>query len=176
MMWVGLLLAASPAAAEPVRTFGVMTDVGVPDGATASVVVRPVSAVRLSAGVAYNGVSTGGRVGVTLAPVPWWISPTLSLDYGRYPEGDANPLARRVSGDDTFESSLLDRIGYDFADAHAGFVLGRKRASFYIQAGYSRTSGTLHPDTSMSAVTFTQDPRLIVWSVSARLGLVVYIY
>jgi len=176
MMWAGLALVASPAAADSVRTFGVMADVGVPDGATASLVVRPISAVRLSAGVGYNGISHSARVGVTLAPVPYWISPTLSVDYGRYPEGDANPLAQRISGDETFESQLLERVGYDFADAHVGFVLGRKRASFYIQGGMSRTSGTLHPGDTMSSVTFTEDPRLVVWSVSAKLGLVVYIH
>jgi len=176
MTWVGLLVSVTPAAAESVRTFGVMGDVGVPDGATASLVVRPISAVRIAAGVGHNGISTGERVGVTLAPVRAWISPTLSLDYGRYPEGDANPLARRISGDEAFNVTLLERIGYDFANAHVGFVLGRKRASFYLQAGMSRTTSTLHPDDSMSTVTFTQDPRLVVWSVSARLGFVLYIY
>ena len=170
------LLASTNAAAEPTRLVGVMADVGVPDGATGSIVVRPINAVRLSAGACYNGVSTGGRVGVTLAPVRAWISPTLSLDYGRYPEGNANPLARRISGDQTFESQLLERVGYDYANAHVGFVLGRKRASFYLQGGMSRTSGTLHPGDTMSSVTFTEDPRLVVWSVSARLGFVVYIH
>lgn len=176
MMWVGLAAAATPASGESVRAFGVMADVGVPDGATASLVMRPLGVVRLAAGVGYNGVSHGGRVGVTLAPVRAWISPTLSLDYGRYPEGDANPLVRRISGDQTFESQLLERVGYDFANAHVGVVLGRKRASFYLQGGMSRTSGTLHPGDTMSSVTFTEDPRLVVWSVSARLGLVVYIH
>ena len=51
MVWSGV------AAAE--TKLGVMADAGVPDGATASIVFRPVSALRLHGGVAYNTISTG---------------------------------------------------------------------------------------------------------------------
>jgi hypothetical protein len=175
LVWVALLTCSNVAAAESVRAFGVMADAGVPDGAMASLVYRPVSQIRLHGGVGHNGVSKGARVGVTLTPFRTWFSPTLSADYGRYAEGDANPLVRMVTGDEGFSSGLLERVGYDFANAHLGFAFGRKRFSFYLQAGMSRTSGTLHPE-QMSSVTFTEDPHVTIWSVSARLGFVLYIH
>src|SRR5688572_30341116 len=108
------------------RRFGVMADAGVPDGATASLVVRPIRAIRAHAGVGSNAISTGLRAGVTVVPLSGWFSPSLSVDVGRYPEGDANPLVRRVMGDPTYSSTMLEQVGYDYLNAHVGFELGRK--------------------------------------------------
>lgn len=170
--------APGTAAASPPR-FGLMADAGLPDGATASLVVRPWSFLRLSGGAGYNGISRGLRAGVTLAPLPFWLTPTLSIDYGRYPEGDANPLARRLTGDPEFSSELLERVGYSYANAHAGLAFGRQRVTFFVQAGATRVTGNVHnlnavAGGEMSSVTFHDDPRITMWSISARLGLVVY--
>ncbi|HEY4178821.1 MAG TPA: hypothetical protein VGM90_18370 [Kofleriaceae bacterium] len=176
-----VLLAAVTASADPM--FGVSTDVGVPDGAMASLVVRPASFVKAHVGAGYNMISPGYRAGITLA-LPTWFTPTLSLSYGKYKEGDANPLARMVSGDETIQNAKLEKIGYDFADGYVGVQFGRKRVQFQIEAGYSRIHGTVHnlddmgsssdPD-SKTEFTLTQDPNVTVWSVSARLGLTVYV-
>ena len=162
-----LILACSGVAAADSK-LGVMADAGVPDGATASLVVRPVSVLRLHGGLGYNTISRGVRVGATLAPFKAFVSPTLSIDYGRYPEGDANPLARMVTGDAMYASSKLEHIGYDFANAHVGLAFGQARASFYLQAGMSRTAATLHDDSTSA--------KLVMWSPSARLGFVLYLY
>src|SRR5688572_24112483 len=106
-----LVLALAAAIASPAATaqaegwLGVTVDAGVPDGASAAVVVRPVSRLRLHAGATHNAISTGMRGGITLSPLRTWFSPTLSLDVGAYPEGDANPLVRTVSGDAMFSSA-----------------------------------------------------------------------
>src|SRR5690242_19376844 len=86
---------AAPAAAAPgsesvttaVETpvtprVGAILDDGVPDGATASIVVRPLRSLRIAGGVSHNGVSLGGRGGITWVPLSWWFSPTLSLEIG----------------------------------------------------------------------------------------------
>ena len=73
-----------------------------------------------------------------------------------------------ITGDDTIDSSKLEHIGYDFANAHLGLSFGRKRATFYLQAGMSRTSATIHDDTTSM--------KLTMWSPSARLGFVLYVY
>ena len=99
LLVTSLLATASVAAADPL--VGVSTDVGVPDGAMASVVVRPLSFLRAHAGAGYNAISTGFRAGATLS-LPFWLSPTASISYGMYPEGDANPIARSRA------NSLLD--------------------------------------------------------------------
>ncbi|MGH9887276.1 MAG: hypothetical protein ACREBE_17240, partial [bacterium] len=54
--------AAAPAA---VPWIGAMADVGLPDGATASIVVRPIRSLRAHAGVSHNMISLGERVGLT---------------------------------------------------------------------------------------------------------------
>ncbi|HLL25442.1 MAG TPA: hypothetical protein VK427_25070 [Kofleriaceae bacterium] len=161
-----VMLCSGVAAAD--TKLGVMADAGVPDGAMASLVYRPINAVRVHGGIGYNAVSRGMRAGVTLAPLKSWFSPTVSIDYGRYREGDANPLARRIMGDPDYSSEALEHVGYDFGNAHVGIVLGRERASFYLQGGMSRTHGRLYDDTTTAKVT--------MYSPSARIGFVLYLY
>ena len=157
---------------------GIMADAGVPDGATLSLVVRPVSFLRLNLGGGYNGISPGVRAGATLVPLKRWFSPVLAVDAGRYFEGDANPLYRRISGDEMFSSPLLERVGYDYADAHLGLELGRRWFTFYVHAGVSRVSGQVRQiaaATDGDAVSFSEDPSVKITSVSARLGFVFYL-
>lgn len=164
------------AAAEP--RLGIQADVGVPDGAVGSVVVRPVRAVRLHAGVGHNAISRGLRTGLTLVPLRSWLSPTLSVDVGRYEEGDATPLARRLSGDADYTNPTLERVGYTYANAHLGLELGRRWFTFYLHAGASRVTGNVYelvPMSETSSVSFSQEPRATAWSVSARLGFIVYL-
>jgi len=160
-----------------------MADLGVPDGATVSVVYRPIRALRVHAGLSHNMISLGQRVGVTLVPLSWWASPTLSLEYGHFAEGNANPAVARFSGDDSNESPILDRVGYDYANARVGLELGRKWFTFYIHAGVSRITGTVHnldaevmsSSTGTTTVSFPSDPTVKVWTASARLGFIVYL-
>lgn len=174
---LGPSLAPSLAAAE--RSFGATVDAGLPDGAGVSLVYRPVSRLRLQWGVTHNMISTGVRVGVSVAPFRSWFTPTLNLDAGRYKEGDANPLLQMASGDPTFHSDSLERVGYDYANAHLGLEFGRKRATFYLHAGASYIATQVHELDNSSqdgstTVTFTQDPDVRVLTVSARLGLIIY--
>ncbi len=164
-------------AAADINRYGVMTDVGVPDGANASLVVRPIRMLQLHGGVGSNGVTTGMRAGVTVVPLSWWCSPSVSLDVGRYPEGDANWIVRKVMSDPTFMSPTLERVGYDYLDAHVGLELGSKRVTFYIHAGASRIVGNLRNlSDPAKGVTFSDDPKVTLWSPSVRIGLIVYAF
>jgi hypothetical protein len=177
-----LLASATVASADPLM--GVSTDVGVPDGAMASLVVRPLPFIRAHAGMGYNGISTGYRAGATLS-LPFWFSPTASISYGKYKEGDANPLAQMVSGDPNMHNAMLEKVGYQFADGYLGLQFGKSRVAFQIEAGYTRiegkvrnldamTSGESDPQ-SQTSISINQDPNVVVWSVSARVGLTVYV-
>lgn len=204
-MWLGALVAlpivawAAPAVASPdaqddaasvtARTsrrspwIGASADVGVPDGATMSVVYRPIRALRVHAGLSHNLISLGQQVGVSLVPLAWWASPTLSLEYGHFAEGNANAAVRRFNGSSDSSSPALDRVGYDYANARVGLELGRTWFTFYLHAGVSRITGTVHnlDAATMSSpggttsVSFTTDPTVRVWTASASLGFIVYL-
>jgi hypothetical protein len=171
------LAEASPKEHHPSR-FGVTMDVGAPDGGVASLVYRPVRPLRVHAGVGHNLVSTGLRAGVTLVPFKTWATPTLSLDYGRYFEGDANGLARMLSGDDSYSSPLLERVGYDYANAHLGLELGNGRVTFYLHAGASRITSDVQRSEVMTSETSSVtvgDAHMTLWTVSGRMGLLFYL-
>lgn len=171
-------LAAGEARAE--SKVGVMIDAGVPDGGTAALVLRPVTRVRLSGGVSHNGVGPGVRAGATVAALTGWFTPTVSATYGRFFERDANPMARLVLGDPEMSEPALERFGYQYGDAHVGLEMGRERVTFYVHAGMTRVQTTLHEvdeagTEEEASVTFTEDPSVTVTTVSARIGLVVYL-
>lgn len=181
---LALVAPVARAAAEPLPRIGVMADVGLPDGGTAALVVRPLALVRLSAGVSHNLIGPGLRGAVTLVPLPTWITPTLSVSYGHYFERDATSTARSVSGDPMLSSPALEKVGYDYADAHLGLELGRRRVTFYLHGGLTRMTGhvrNLDQTTGAAdgsgdvSVSFTRDPAVTLTTLSARLGLVVYI-
>jgi hypothetical protein len=177
MVLATLAALAPPVAAEP--KLGISADAGVPDGASASIVFRPVSRIRLHAGATHNLVSRGERVGISVSPFRSWFTPTLNLDAGRYRDGDANVLVRMVTGDETFSSPVLERFGYRYANAHLGFEFGRERVTFYLHGGASYISTRLRnldatSEDGSTSVTFTSDPSANVVTVSARLGLIVY--
>lgn len=174
---VVLALAAS-AHAGP--RLGVMADVGAPDGANLSLVVHPVRPLRLEAGGGHNAVSPCVRGGAALVPFARGVTPTLSVDVGRCFEGDANPLARMVMGDPAYSSRALERVGYDYAAARVGLELGGARVRFFLDAGVTRVRGDVHgasttDEMSGATVTFTSDPTVTLTTVSARLGLIVYV-
>lgn len=176
------LVMARAEAAPATPWVGAMADLGLPDGATLSLVVRPIRSIRAHAGLSHNMISLGERVGVTWVPLSWWASPTLSVEYGHYADGNANPLVRMVSGDRSFSSAVLDRVGYDYANAHVGLELGRRWFTFYVHAGMSRITGAVHnltaetmSDSGTATVSFGKDPTVRLWTVSARVGFIVYL-
>ena len=181
-----LVAVAAPAGEVHVPVLGVMTGIGLPDGATASIVVRPVRPLRVELGAASNYVSPGVRAGVTWIPLASWATPTLGASYGHFFERDANAAVRQITGDATFDSPLLSRFGYDFAAARVGVELGRQRFTFFLHAGITRVTGQIHniaqasndaAQTSGSMVTVTStDPNVTVWTASVDLGCVVYLF
>jgi hypothetical protein len=162
-----------------IHHFGVMVDAGVPEGAQASLVVRPWSHLRMHGGVGYNGIRTGYQGGVTLIPFSTWFTPTLTADYGAFPEGDATKLARYF--DPTADSPALQRVGYHYANARVGLEFGRTHVTFYIDAGISRFTGAVHDEldntsSGNSMITVTaSDAQVKAWTASARIGWIIYL-
>lgn len=143
-----LSLASSAARAEGLEQepprWGLDVEAGVPEGIAPSAVFRPVSAIRLWAGPAWNYVGWGVQGGVTLVPWHLGVSPLLSLEGGRYFSADASFLARSSSGGVPQElEPLLRNVSYDYAAAHVGIEIGaRDGLAFSIRAGLAYVSAT----------------------------------
>jgi hypothetical protein len=165
---------------------GVMADVGLPDGAGASLVYRPRKWVRLHGGGTYNMISSGVRAGASFTPLGW--GPSLTVEGGHYFDGDANGLVRKFAGASYQSNAVLERIGYDYANAHLGLELGFRRATFYIHGGMSFIRATVHnidqaiqsetssDGSSSTQLSVKQDPTIRAFTPSAKLGLIVYLW
>ena len=171
-------------ASKPLPILGLMVGGGIPDGATLSGVYRPFSWVRTELGAGYNMISKGARVGLTV--LPFGAGPSATLEAGRFFDGDANGFARSLAGAGFQDKAVLQRVGYDFANAHLGLDFGTRRVVFFIHGGMSYIRAQLHNvneqvSSSMSAssgttVTFNQDPTVRIVAPSAKLGFIVYLW
>jgi hypothetical protein len=162
--------------------FGAMLDVGLPDGTMASFVFRPISLLRLHAGVGYNAVSPGFRIGAAL--LPFGSGPSVSLDYGHYFEGDANGIAGTLTGTNEADSVLLERFGYDFVNLRAGMEIGGDTFVFFTRGGVSWVRTTIHEFATLldsgnnsanenTSIVVTKDPILSAFVPSFQLGMIV---
>jgi hypothetical protein len=169
---------------RPLPVLGLMVDGGVPDGATVSAVYRPFSWLRTEAGAGYNMISKGARAGLTL--LPFGAGPSATLEAGHFFDGDANGFARSIAGAGFEDKAVLQRIGYDFANAHLGLDFGTRRVVFFIHGGMSYVRAQIHnvneqvaassSSSSSTTVSFNQDPTVRVVAPSAKLGFIFYIW
>ena len=169
---------------RPLPVLGLMVDGGVPDGATVSAVYRPFSWLRTEVGAGYNMISKGARAGLTL--LPFGAGPSATLEAGHFFDGDANGFARSIAGAGFEDKAVLQRIGYDFANAHLGLDFGTRRVVFFIHGGMSYVRAQIHNvneqvasatgSSSSTTVSFNQDPTVRVVAPSAKLGFIFYIW
>ncbi len=177
--------APAPSSGSTSGKLGVIAGLGLPDGGTLGLAWRPVRPLRLEASFAHNYVSPGYRGGVTYIMLSSWATPTLGIGYGHFYDRDANSAVRTITGDATFDSAMLDRVGYDYADARIGLELGRKHFTFFLHAGVTRLTAQIHDvaeasnmaaQQSGSMVTVTStDPNVRLWAPTVDLGFVVYL-
>jgi hypothetical protein len=177
-----------PAKTDTLPTIGLMVDAGLPDGMNGSLIFRPTSWLRTHAGGSYNLISSGLRAGVAL--IPFGSGPSLTLEGGHYFDGNANGLAKKFAGASFKDNALLERIGYDYANAHLGLEFGSQRVTFYIHGGMSYIRASVHNvdqvvqqqaassglGGSDTTVSVKQDPVIKAWTPSAKLGLIVYLW
>jgi hypothetical protein len=178
--------AAAPPADTALPRIGVMVDAGVPDGANAALVFRPMSWLRTHLGGGYNLISPSVRGGVTV--LPFGSGPSLTVEAGHYFDGNANGVARKIAGASFKDSAVLERVGYDYANVHLGLDVGSRRATFYLHLGMSYLRARVHNLDSVvqtqasgyasdgTEVAVKQDPVLRAFGPSLKLGLIVYIW
>ncbi len=172
-------------AAKRLRVLGLMLDAGVPDGATVSGVYRPFPWLRTELGGSYNMISKGVRGGVSI--IPFGMGPSATLEAGHYFDGNANGIARSIAGGGFQDNAVLQRIGYDYANAHLGLDFGARRVVFFIHGGMSYIRANVHNvNTEISngmssggggtTVSFNQDPIVRIFTPSVKMGFIFYIW
>jgi hypothetical protein len=171
---------------EPaLKHLGLALQTGLPDGFTGSVVYRPWSWLRAHGGAGYNMIGVSMQGGLALIPFGW--GPSLTLEGGHYFEGNANGLARKMAGASFEDSALLERVGYDYANAHLGLELGERTFTFFIHGGMSYVSTELHnvdvalKDVGMNSpdspeLSISAPPKVHAFVPSLKLGFIVYVW
>jgi hypothetical protein len=177
------LLSPAGAAAAP-GTVGVLLDVGVPSGLQGALALRATPRLRLEAGGGYNGVNAGIRGGASLSLLPAWITPVVAVEAGRFFRGDANPMARWLTGDEGLDEPLLRDVGYDFANLHLGVELGYARVTFYAHAGLGtmrfavrnleESVAALAPEPDGYTLEVRRDPVARALGPTGKMGMVIY--
>jgi hypothetical protein len=190
---VDTVVAVAPASAPAPRrlpSIGLMADAGLPDGMQVSLVWRPWKALRMSAGGGYNMISKGVRIGATL--LPFGRGPSGTLEAGHFFEGNANNAAAKFFGPGIVTSDFgptLERVGYDFVNAHLGLDFGYKRVTFFIHGGMSyiwshiynvdallnnKTPSINGQNANGTEFSIPQGANLKVTGPSGKVGLIVY--
>lgn len=119
--------------------FGIGLDVGFPSFAGASLLVRPLSFLRLQGGAQYNYAGWGFSGGVSLQP-HWIIAPSVGIEAGRFATKDlhAKMAARGVDVPEEYRAGLQD-FGFTYASATAGIEIGHPdRFVVFVRGGMSR--------------------------------------
>lgn len=135
---------ASEAPSDPgpaFRRFGVLLDVGVPDGIAVSAVVRPLEWLRLNGGITSNTLSFGLRGGISLVPLSSIVSPSFNADFGHYFDTSYNKLVDRLGGSGLQTQAPIEDVGYNYASASVGLEVGSpNRFAAYLRVGLSYAS------------------------------------
>jgi hypothetical protein len=172
-----------PPSEAPWPLFGLRLDAGVPDGAVAALIYRPIPSLRASVGPTWNYLGYGFQVGAAWSPFRWAVSPTLSLDYGHYFNADASFLAKGSGGAPSDIQPLLKKVGYDYLDGQLGLEFGSQRGlTFYLRGGLAYLWTTIHGATeSISASgqagttrVVMADPRVRATIPTVKLGFMYF--
>jgi hypothetical protein len=113
-----------------------------------------------------------------LVPFYSWFTPALTIEAGRFPAGDANGLARRLTGNKVLDDPLLRKVGYDFGSAYLGLEIGSPRVvSFFVRGGLSYVESKVYGlGEKMGGRSEASDLQVRALIPSAKLGLMIYFF
>src|SRR5262249_22303095 len=112
-------------------------DFGSPDLINFSALFRPWHWVRLAFGIGTNTANVGLHGGVTFVPLNRRVSPSATIEGGRFFTGSSDFLTDPLSTK-TFH---INQIGYDYANLHLGIEVGQpQRWQVYLHGGASYLS------------------------------------
>jgi hypothetical protein len=166
--------------------FGLGLDVGLPEGASLALVIRPVSRIRLHAAGGTNSTGMGFRGGLTVIPYWfWWVAPSLSLEAGYCRVGDVNSVITTFFQVPGWMKEYAQQAGYRYYNGHLGIEIGKSRWTWFVHVGVSYISGVVRmprpvPLTGVNGVVSAttpdvvlgQDASIQVITLSGKTGLV----
>lgn len=174
---VSSLLASPAARAEPGR-YGVMGDVGLPDGMVASFAFRAHEHIEVHAGIGHNTNSFGARAGGAWLPLRALVSPYMALELGAYLPADTADWMQSTARSAGLDDKTLERVGYWYSNAHLGARIGSRAAAFYLQGGFSfidATADIIKPKPNyVPPVDLYRTTEVRVWAVGGRAGLIAF--
>lgn len=165
------LLASSTASADDVKPrrkyVGAQLDLGIPNGAGLSVVLKPCKWAHFNAGGTYNGMAPGMFAGLTLDPINFGIAPTLTAEVGGSFKG-------RLVG-----ISEAPEISYRYVNLWPGLEFGsRDNWRFFLRGGATWISGTAYKVNEFSSNNeglAISDPKFTARvAPTAKFGFLVY--
>lgn len=164
--------------------WGMTIDAGFPDMAGIGILYRPWYWLRLeAAGTTTVYASNGYRVGLSLVPFDFPLTPSLTVNYGRALEADWNKALAKFGQPNADLEPVLRKFGYQYVDAHVGLELGApRRFIFFVRAGLTQIWTQLHGLTDAAAAQLTKGSATISdTSVTARvpsvkLGFLIYFF
>jgi hypothetical protein len=175
--FVGLLAPPSVAGAEPGR-YGVMADVGLPDGMIGSFALRAHEHVEAHVGVGHNSNSFGARAGSAWLPIRTAVSPYLALEAGMFLPADTADWLQSAAKSAGLDDKTLERVGYWYANAHLGARIGSRSTAFYLQGGLSfidATADIIKPKPNyVPPVDLYRTTEVRVWALGGRTGLILF--
>ncbi len=153
-----------------------MVDAGVPSGISSSLAYRLSARWRLHAGLSHNLVGLGVRGGVRLRATTARVSPTLSLEAGRFARADAGWLAGAVGAET--DTASLQSMGYAYGGGHAGVEISGDNATFFVELGAASIGGTLYFEDVTEQSGVQREVRTATdvdfWTLSGRAGVMVW--
>ncbi len=154
--------------------FGVQGDVGLPDGAGASLLVMPVSWMRLHVGGLATLSGSGARAGLTLVAFPKsGVRPMVGVEGGYAFTGSATWLP--YLGTLPVLSRALEQVSYGWGSAHIGFELGSPHFAIVLRGGLSYVDLTFAgPRVDVGGATLSASSMTLRGIIpSARAGLMI---
>jgi hypothetical protein len=150
------------------KMVGAQIDVGIPNGVGLSVVGKPCKWAHLNIGATYNGMAPGMFAGLTIDPINFGISPTLTGEVGGSFRGRLPGVANAPD------------MSYQYINLWPGIEFGsRDNWRLFLRGGVTWVKGTVYNLDELSknndtSLTFSDPKFSFRVAPTAKLGFLVY--
>lgn len=164
------------------RVFGMSSDVGMPDGLNAGLVVAPFDWLHLGLSLGTNSASLDYRGGVSFVPMGW--GPSFNFEVGHCNTAATTKVIRYFFSVPSWVAPYVQQLGYTYFNAHVGYDWTVGSVTMFVHGGYTYLAGTVHapqpvvvvdntssPPTTTN-ITFAQDGSVHAHTMSAKVGLI----